>query len=115
MERHDTVSALLRMVIGPTLWFAHFSFVYALQALLCVTLRTSIAVYAMYATVTLMTVAALAAIAWSDYRTVTTASQSDTSNFQSTIRLALIGLSVVAVLWNSFGVAVLAPCAITQT
>lgn len=107
---------LLRLFVGPGVWFAHFTFVYGVEALICTPPVTRPGVMSWVgAAATVAALAALIAFAFMTMRRPVNRTEHTGAAFLLGAASLLALLSGLAVIWTAFPLAVLPACAPTAS
>ena len=105
---------LLRLFVGPLVWFAHFTVLYGAEALICTPPVTMGRVMTWIgAAATLVALTALIAFAAMLLRLGRSAGEHGDSTFLHEAALLLALLSAVGVIWTAFALLLLPVCALT--
>lgn len=110
--RVPPLTDLLRLFVGPGVWFAHFTFVYGAEALICTppVARPALMSWA-GAAATAAALAALIAFGFMTMRRPVDRTEHTGAAFLRGAALLLALLSGLAVIWTAFPLAVLPVCA----
>jgi bacteriorhodopsin len=113
MSRAQPLSAMLQMLAGPVIWFAHFVVLYGAEALICTPpLESSGAMTSVTIAATVAALVALGIFAAIVMRQFTAASRNHTdAGFLRVASLFLALLSAIAVIWVALPTAILPVCA----
>lgn len=99
----------LQLIVGPVLWFAHFTLLYGAEALICTPPIAS--GRGMMWVASAATVAALSALAMVAARLIRAPRHDDDdARFLRSSALMLAGLSALGVVWTALPVAMLIVC-----
>lgn len=115
MSAPRPLSDLLRVFIGPGLWFAHFGVLYGAEASVCTppaaAPRMLVAVGVIATVATLAALACFAAILMRTRPSEDRSDQHTGAAFLRGVALLLASLSAFGVVWSAFPLAVLPVCA----
>jgi hypothetical protein len=109
MSRAQPLSAMLQMLTGPVIWFAHFVVLYGAEALICTPPLASPG--AMTSITIAATLAALVALAILMRRPATASRNHSDAGLLRSAGLLLALLSAIAVIWVALPTAILPVCA----
>jgi hypothetical protein len=103
---------LFKLFVGPIAWFAHFTFVYGAEAMLCTPPASPRAMVWLGAAATLVALAVLGAFAIALMRRPAAEVPDEHAGaaFLHRAALLLALLSAIGVIWASFPIAVLRAC-----
>jgi hypothetical protein len=101
MIRVQPLGALLRVLAGPAIWFAHFILLYGAEAIFCTpAVASPMTMTAVSVAATLTALSALSAFAaLTALRPAATLRANDTATFLRATSLLLALLSAIAVIW----------------
>lgn len=114
-DQTRSVMELVVALAGPAIWFAHFAAVYATQGFACGHGALAGTLHWVMVALSVLALAALGGILVSGYRRAerdrADANTADHWSFMHYLRLAITALAAVAVMWTTFAVLMLTPCA----